>query len=97
MAGINRMHWRTFLLYNALGGICWAALFGLLGYYFGDAAERFLREAGLVAAIGLGVAIGLGIGWFYLRRHRRARDAASESEAPPPPRSDASAASESGG
>ncbi len=97
MAGINRMHWRTFLLYNALGGICWAVLFGLLGYYFGDAAERFLREAGLVAAIGLGVAVGLGGGWFYLRRRRRARAAETASEALPTAGADAAAASQSGG
>jgi membrane protein DedA with SNARE-associated domain len=81
MAGINRMHWRTFLLYNALGGICWAALFGLLGYYFGDAAERFLHSAGLVAAIGLGVVIALGVGWLWLRRRRRARAAAAAESA----------------
>jgi membrane-associated protein len=99
MAGINRMHWRTFLLYNALGGICWAALFGLLGYYFGDAAERFLHEAGLVAAIGLGVVIALAVGWLWWRRRKRRR--ATEAEADPDrlaaTPADAAPAAESGG
>jgi membrane protein DedA with SNARE-associated domain len=35
LAGVNRMHWRTFLIYNAAGGILWATLFGLLGFYAG--------------------------------------------------------------
>ncbi len=98
MAGINRMHWRTFLIYNALGGIVWAALFGLLGYYFGDAAERFLKEAGIVALVCLGVAIGLGGGWLWLRRRRRGREhAADETDRLAAARADAPAAGESGG
>ena len=34
-AGVNKMHWKEFLLYNALGGIFWAAFYGTLGYFFG--------------------------------------------------------------
>src|SRR5262249_50756244 len=34
-AGINRMPWRTFLVFNALGGITWAIIFGSLGYFLG--------------------------------------------------------------
>src|SRR5256884_3157327 len=36
LAGTNRMRWPGFLLFNALGGIVWATLFGLGGYYLGD-------------------------------------------------------------
>ncbi|TMC35268.1 MAG: DedA family protein [Chloroflexi bacterium] len=32
LAGTNRMPWGSFLLYNALGGIIWATLYGLGGY-----------------------------------------------------------------
>ncbi|GLV60190.1 hypothetical protein KDH_70120 [Dictyobacter sp. S3.2.2.5] len=35
LAGVNRMHWPTFLVYNAAGGIIWATVYGLLGYYAG--------------------------------------------------------------
>ena len=31
LAGTNRMPWGSFLLYNALGGIIWATLYGLGG------------------------------------------------------------------
>jgi len=40
LAGVNRMHWRTFLIYNTAGGILWAMLYGTLGYYAG----RFLHD-----------------------------------------------------
>src|ERR1700686_3435650 len=36
LAGTNRMPWVSFLIYNALGGIIWATLYGLGGYFFGD-------------------------------------------------------------
>lgn len=35
LAGVNHMHWRTFLIYNAAGGIIWATIFGTLGYLAG--------------------------------------------------------------
>src|SRR5437762_489883 len=40
LAGTNRMRWSGFLLFNALGGIAWATLFGLGGYYLGDSIHR---------------------------------------------------------
>ena len=35
LAGVNRMPWRAFLIANASGGIIWAAVFGIGGYFFG--------------------------------------------------------------
>ena len=32
LAGVNHMRWRTFLIFNAAGGILWATIFGTLGY-----------------------------------------------------------------
>jgi membrane protein DedA with SNARE-associated domain len=70
LAGIAGMRWRSFLLWNALGGIGWALFFGLLGYYGGEAAAE------LVARVGVGLAIAAGaaaIGaWIVLHRRRRA-------------------------
>src|SRR5512145_305287 len=34
LAGVGSMHYRRFLFYNVLGGICWAVSLGLAGYYF---------------------------------------------------------------
>lgn len=36
VAGIGRMHYPVFLMYNILGGIIWVNIFTLLGYWFGN-------------------------------------------------------------
>ena len=36
LAGTGRMNFRTFLIYNILGGIIWVTLFITLGYFFGN-------------------------------------------------------------
>ena len=53
MAGVNRIPYRRFLLYNAAGGILWAITFGLLGAVFGSQwplIERWAGRAGLLIA-----------------------------------------------
>ncbi len=35
LAGVNKMQRRTFFIYNAAGGILWAIIYGLLGFYAG--------------------------------------------------------------
>lgn len=53
LAGMNKMDWRTFLIYNGLGGIVWSTYVGLLGYTAGrifhehfDQVERLARTLG---------------------------------------------------
>ena len=36
LAGINRMHWSTFLFYNAIGGGVWTTAMIFVGYFLGD-------------------------------------------------------------
>ena len=60
------MPWRSFLFWNATGGIVWATAVGVLSYAFGHAAERAIKTAGLiglVAAVLLGIAV-----LIYVRR-----------------------------
>src|SRR4051795_9984486 len=71
LAGVNRMSWPTFLFWNALGGICWAASVSLVAYYLGRGAERVFNVAGLGGA-GVVVIGGLVL-WLILRRRERAR------------------------
>src|SRR4051794_36362788 len=71
LAGVNRMSWPTFLFWNALGGICWAASVSLVAYYLGRGAERVLNVAGLGGA-GVVVIGGLVV-WLILRRRGRGR------------------------
>ena len=72
LAGATRMPWRSFLLWNALGGICWATVIGLLSYYLGHAAGDAVKTFGLygLAAAVLAIATAL----FAHRRHRRGRE-----------------------
>jgi integrase len=35
LAGAAQMPYGTFMLYNALGAVCWSVIFGTLGYVFG--------------------------------------------------------------
>lgn len=51
LAGVNRMHWRTFFLYNAAGGIVWATLFGCLGYFAGRTLGNFTQVEHLASRI----------------------------------------------
>jgi membrane protein DedA with SNARE-associated domain len=70
LAGINKMHWRTFFFWNALGGISWAITFGLVGYFGGKAAAHVLTDVGIAGACLL--AVGIVGGLIYLRLKDRA-------------------------
>jgi membrane-associated protein len=68
LAGMNNMEWPTFLFWNALGGIAWAASIGLGVYFLGHVAEEVISTAGPAAAVA-GV---LALVCFLVWRHRRA-------------------------
>ena len=53
LAGAERMPWRRFLLWNALGGIAWAATIGALAYLLGRSGAGSL---GAIGFVGLGLA-----------------------------------------
>jgi membrane protein DedA with SNARE-associated domain len=69
LAGVHRMRWRSFVVWNALGGIGWATTIGVAAYFAGEAAKALVRDAGLV---GLGlVAAGAHVfAWLKLGRPR---------------------------
>jgi membrane protein DedA with SNARE-associated domain len=48
-AGLGKMHWAQFLVWNAAGGIAWAVLVGLVSYYAGRAAADAINRYGLYA------------------------------------------------
>jgi membrane protein DedA with SNARE-associated domain len=88
LAGVNHMHWRTFLIYNAAGGIFWAIIYGTLGFvaghYFHD---NFTQIEALASTIGwtgttviVAAAVGLFILFRVLRRRRRARSTVAENQ-----------------
>ena len=79
LAGISRMHWWTFFVWNAAGGICWALLVGLIAYFFGHAAADAIGRYGLFGGLvigALGVVALLGVHFW---RKRLMRTGAGES------------------
>jgi membrane protein DedA with SNARE-associated domain len=69
LAGATHMRWRSFFLWNALGGICWATAIGLLAYFLGHAAGNAIQTFGL---FGLFAVLVVVVGLFLAHR-RRAR------------------------
>ena len=57
LAGINRMSFRLFFFWNALGGITWGITYGLAGYYGGHAAGHVLAQAGIAGLVLMGVMV----------------------------------------
>ena len=72
LAGATRMDWRSFVLWNALGGICWAVAIGLLSYYLGHAAGDAVKTFGLYGLAAAVLAIGTAL--ILHRRHRRGQE-----------------------
>jgi membrane protein DedA with SNARE-associated domain len=70
LAGISRMPWWRFLLWNAAGGIAWAALVGVIAYEAGRAAANAVGRYGLYGAIGIAIAVVLVLVGFKLWRRR---------------------------
>lgn len=50
-AGISRMHWRTFLLYNVLAGVVWATASILVGYLFSGSLDLLEEWMGSVTVL----------------------------------------------
>jgi membrane protein DedA with SNARE-associated domain len=72
LAGINRMPFRLFFFWNALGGITWGVTYGLVGYYAGEAGAGVLARFGAVGAGILALAF-IGIVVISVLRGRRQR------------------------
>jgi membrane protein DedA with SNARE-associated domain len=73
IAGISRMHWWMFFLWNAAGGICWAVLVGLVSYYVGHAAADAIGRYGLWAGAGLVIVLAIVGGAVHLWKKRMLR------------------------
>ena len=72
LAGATHMPWRSFLVWNALGGICWAVIIGTIAYLLGSSAGNVLEAFGLWGLIAFILAIVGFFGW-HRRNRRRAR------------------------
>src|SRR5919199_2551744 len=72
LAGVNRMPWGTFLVYNALGGIAWAVSVGMLSYWAGHSADDVLNVVG-IGGLGIALVVLCAFGAWRWRRRRAAQ------------------------
>ena len=73
LAGAGRMSYGTFMLYNALGAVCWGVLFGTLGYVFGrnlPQLEQYIGQASLATALLVALVVALALGWRWFESNR---------------------------
>lgn len=73
LAGATRMHWRSFVIWNALGGIVWATAIGLIAYFLGHSASNAIQAFGLYGL----AAVALALVSFFVMHRRRKRANAS--------------------
>ena len=70
LAGVLRMDWRKFAIFNFLGAALWVSVISSAGFFFGkhwEALVDILRDANV--AVVIAVCVLLAILWW--RRHRR--------------------------
>jgi membrane protein DedA with SNARE-associated domain len=70
LAGVNRMHWRLFLIFNAAGGIIWSTIYGVGAFLLGKQLLQLSGRVDLVLAI-VGVAVIVTVIIFLRRNEAR--------------------------
>jgi membrane protein DedA with SNARE-associated domain len=78
LAGVNQMHWRRFLLFNALGGIVWSTIYGVAAYLFGQQLVQLSGRVDLILAI-VGVTVIVAAIVVLRRNEARLQREADES------------------
>jgi len=72
VAGMSRMHWGTFIFYNALGGAVWATAVVLAGYFLGRSlgvVERWTGQASVLLLALVVLALVLYLLYRWVMRH----------------------------
>lgn len=84
LAGASRMPWPRFALFNALGGLSWAATVGTLGYLFSASISAVKSTVGIIGIVALVLVIVAGI-VFVRRAERRLFAPVTRNDTPLPP------------
>ncbi|HLG86360.1 MAG TPA: DedA family protein [Alphaproteobacteria bacterium] len=82
LAGANCMRWRRFLVFNIAGGVMWAAIYGLGGYYLGKEIHRLAEPVAI--ALGAVAAIVITTALILVRRHEAVLEQKAEAALPGP-------------
>jgi membrane-associated protein len=68
LAGVLRMRWRRFVVFNFLGAAVWVTVISCVGYLFGQHWHRLLQFVGRANAV-VFIAAAVVV-WFVWRRYR---------------------------
>jgi membrane protein DedA with SNARE-associated domain len=94
-AGISRMDWRTFALFNLAGSAAWALVFGAGAYHLGQQAHRLSGPVSV--ALLIAGAAGLAVAALVVRRHIGPPPAEAEAAFAGRPEAEGGAPAPSGG
>lgn len=78
LAGMSNMHYRKFLLYNAIGGVVWGTVFVTIGFVAGNSYEQVAKAVGRdMAIVVVALLVLVLVGWRvrYHIKQRRAKQA----------------------
>lgn len=76
-AGVFDMQYSTFFMYNLSGGVLWATLFGIIGYFLGDRLPllgKIINDFNIVIFAIIGAFIAWKIGKRFLVKKQSVRD-----------------------
>src|SRR3954447_25031360 len=71
IAGLSQMRYRTFLFWNALGGLTWGVTMCLVGYFAGASYQKVASAIGEVTAIVIALLAVAALVVWRIRRKRR--------------------------
>jgi membrane-associated protein len=78
LAGTARMRYRTFLAYNAAGGMIWGIGFVLLGFLAGNSYAKVEKTVGRGAALAVLALVLVALLIWRIRKHQAERRAESQ-------------------
>jgi membrane protein DedA with SNARE-associated domain len=85
LAGMSGLRYRTFLAYNALGGLLWGVGYTLLGYLVGHSFTRIVSDLSTASLVLIGVAALAVVVYVLFRRRSQRREAESTPGSPAHP------------
>jgi membrane-associated protein len=82
IAGLSRMRYRTFLFWNALGGLTWGITMCLVGYFAGASYQKVASAIGEGTAVVIALLVVTALVVWGVRRKRREESEEAEYVAP---------------
>jgi len=72
LAGVLKMPWKKFLLFNFLGAVVWVSAIASAGYFFSSRWDWMMEEIDDLQVIIAVLALIVGLAWWLRSRRRRA-------------------------